>query len=132
MFRLELDENRVPAGGTLRGAATFRPAKDVTPNRIRLEVKWTTQGRGDADGGCVLRGDLDVGPVAAGETLRVPFAAPIPADAVRSFAGKLIALRWEVQGRADLPWAFDETAEAPFAVTHPDVRGSSGDEPADV
>ncbi|MFH5803581.1 hypothetical protein [Alienimonas sp. DA493] len=116
MFHIELDSQEVAAGGTVRGTAVFTAEKEVTPKRIRLEALWSTRGRGDVSSGVVAAADRETAPVRAGETVRVPFEAPLPADAPRSFAGELIELYYCVRGRVDLPWAFDEKAEAEFAV----------------
>ena len=116
MFRIELAADATPAGGAVCGTALFKAEKDVKPKHIRLELLWATRGRGDADEGVIARADRETGPVAAGETVRVPFEAIVPRDAPRSFAGELIELYWCVRGRVDLPWAFDEKAETEFAV----------------
>ena len=56
-------------------------------------------------------GELAVGPVAAGETVRVPFRLDGPPTLVRPFRGELVGLEYTPSARVDLPWAFDETAE---------------------
>ena len=98
-------------GGEPTGAVVFTAAKDVTPRRVTVELAWTTRGRGDRAGGVLASGEVDVGPVAAGETVRVPLSFAPPADLVRPFAGELIELAYVLRARVDLPWAFDETAE---------------------
>ncbi|NNJ25486.1 hypothetical protein [Alienimonas chondri] len=117
MFAIDIETAEVNPGGAVRGTATFTAEKEVTPKHVRLELAWGTRGRGDAESGVIATADRATGPVAAGETVRVPFAVAVPEDAVRSFAGELVQLYWCIRGRVDLPWAFDEKAEAEFEVT---------------
>ncbi|QDT15908.1 vacuolar protein sorting-associated family 26 protein [Alienimonas californiensis] len=133
MFSIELDAPEAAPGGVVRGAAIFTTEKEVTPKHVRLELLWSTRGRGDVSSGVVAQADGQTGPVAAGQTVRVPFAATLPKDAPRSFAGELIELYWCVRGRVDLPWAFDEKAQAEFVVVgpgadSPGVGGAGADE----
>lgn len=81
---------------------------------------------GNADGGVIARGDADIGPVASGEMVRIPFRFAPPRDIVRPFAGELIELFYIIRGRVDLPWAFDETAEAEVDLA---ASGLTGDIP---
>ena len=118
-FQIELAASAVAPGGAVSGTAVFTAEKDVTPKHVRLELAWGTRGRGDRDGGVVAAADRETGPVAAGETVRVPFEATLPDDAVRSFAGELIELYWCVRARVDLPWAPDVKRETEFAVLAP-------------
>ena len=119
MLTLELDAPAVPAGGEMTGTLTFTADKAVTPEHVRLELSWETRGRGDRAEGTVAAAEREVGPVAAGETVTVPFAARLPGDAPRSFAGELIELRWRVRGRVDVAWATNEMAEAVVRVVAP-------------
>ncbi len=113
---IHLETTEAAPGETVRGTAVFTADKEVTPKHIRLEMLWATRGRGDGESGVVCTADRPTGPIAAGETVSTPFEAMVPEDAPRSFAGELVELYWCVRGRVDLPWAFDEKAEAEFTV----------------
>ena len=118
MFQIALNAAEFAPGSIVTGTATFVAEKAVTPKRISLDLLWSTRGRGDVSYAYLAEGNYEPGPVAAGETVRVPFEAALPEHAPRSFAGELIELYYCVRGRVDLPWAIDEKAEAEFAVVN--------------
>ena len=107
---LTIDLDDAPPG-TVAGTVFYTAEKNVTPNAVTVELAWGTRGRGTDASGPLATGSHDPGPLAAGETVRVPFRCELPAGCVRPFAGELIQLFYAVKARADLPWAFDETAE---------------------
>ncbi|MEM9701897.1 MAG: hypothetical protein AAF907_05585 [Planctomycetota bacterium] len=125
MFQIELESREASPGGKIRGEAIYSPEKETNPKSIQIEVGWETRGRGNKDSQAILRADREIGPVAAGERVVIPFEATLPEGVVRSFAGELLELVWAVRGRVDVPWAIDEKAETVFQVVADDVRTGS-------
>ncbi|MEN9359436.1 MAG: hypothetical protein RL095_971 [Verrucomicrobiota bacterium] len=98
---LVLESSSCLPGGNLRGRISWDCAK--TPRRLILALKWRTEGRGNAESGCV--GELHLPCRAAkGEA---EFELEIPPRIPPSYRGRLVSILWQIEARADLAFAFD-------------------------
>ena len=75
---------------------------DAVPKSIEARLFWYTRGKGTTDT-MTVAAESYVGPVAAGRW-RVVLA--IPADAVCSYSGRLISVRWAVEVVAEKKLGF--------------------------
>ncbi len=108
----------VPAfrpGDTVAGTVIVSAMEDVECNGLQIEVGWRTEGRGTRDSVVVDQRTAFRGKLEAGRTLEFPFDAKLP-DGPWSYEGKLLRIVWQVEVKASIPWARDESFSASFVV----------------
>ena len=89
-LKVELDENALKPGETVRGRASWELQFD--PNNIELHLLWYTEGKGSRDAEIVKSEPIPhVGPRG---THSVAFGLP---DSPYGFSGKLISLIWSIE-----------------------------------
>ena len=123
--RIEIDTATVAPGDTLRGAVVVVVGdKPIDGKGLTLTLGWKTDGKGTDHKETVASRTLGTGSLAEGQTARLPFAVPIPADAPLSYKGTIVEVNWQAVVAIDLPWARDVKTEIPVVV---DLKGPGRD-----
>lgn len=102
----EICEWRV--GEVVEGEMIWTPEKEVKSARIKVELDWTTEGRGNRDSGTVAAVERECRAPIQGAGIRLPFSLRIPEAGPVSYDGKLIRIIWMVRAQADISWTIDE------------------------
>ncbi len=117
---MTLTNNIAPVGTSFQGQLTRNPQLDdgqeAGKHRIqgvRLELGFTTEGRGDTDSAMVHHQEF---PVDGWGRLAVHFQVPVPSGGPISYDGRLIRLRWELTATVMIKRAIDRRLEVPVLV----------------
>lgn len=124
---LTMDVDVAPVGGRFEGRLDRMPHLDDSQEAgkhriqgVRLELGYTTEGRGDTDGKIVDRQQFRVDDWGR---LSAPFRVDVPGDAPISYDGRLIRLRWSITATVMIKMGLDRPLEIPVVVVP--VNGES-------
>lgn len=113
MIRIELKQTELRAGETLTGRVVWNADGGKQPRKIDVAVRWIMSGKGERREIAVHQ--ASEADVASKAQIVMPLSVEIPFGPL-TYEGKLFKIAWEVQARADLPFAIDQTESAPFTV----------------
>ncbi len=113
MIRIELGQAELRVGETLTGQVVWNADGGKQPRKIDVAVRWIMSGKGERRE--IVVDQKSEADVASKAQIVVPISVEIPFGPL-TYAGKLFKIAWEVSARADLPFAIDQTASAPFIV----------------
>lgn len=95
-----------PPGGTVSGRVEIMPETDFTCERLLIQLKWETDGKGDKDQQVVDQRDIYQGVITAGVLISEEFSLSLPQQPW-SYAGHYINIIWTVHVKIDVPKARD-------------------------
>ena len=127
---LEQPRSTLAVGDTLTGFVGVEVNQAATCRDLTLTLRWRTHGRGNRTSGDVKVLHLFEGEWSEGETHLHPFELRLPEDGPMSYSGHLVNIVWELEARADIPWALDPKATQELVLVqasppHPLTRGSA-------
>lgn len=114
---IELDQSQPFhwSGEPVRGTVCLRATGPLNSRAVTLKSAWRTRGKGNVDAGESPLQTLHSGPIAAGQTLRLPFEINTPAWPP-TYHGYLFSIEHSLVASVDIPWAFDPTTSVPLHV----------------
>lgn len=106
-------DQRVEPGQPIRGCVHVRADAEITCKSLDVQTVWRTHGKGNAQSEKGPKRSLFQGQWQAGQTYQYDFEiAPIAGPS--TYHGHNLNVDHYVTARADIPWALDAKAEAPF------------------
>lgn len=123
---IELEEpTRVYRGGdVVRGHVNVRVDRDVKCKALTIKSIWATHGQGNVDTGTHREVVVFQGNWRAGHKERFPFALEC-GHWPPTYHGKLLNVDHYIHAQADIPWALDPKAKAPFQLAPTPGHGDS-------
>ncbi len=110
----DAERTRVP-GEAVPGRVEVEADEAATCDGLHARVAWKTAGDANEATGGGPPALLGTGEWKAGDRLSFPFSLTVPSGPP-TYEGRHFSVIWAVRADADLSWAFDGKAEAPFPV----------------
>ena len=104
---------RQTPGTDLFGTLTVTPGGEIECSHLYLRLGWRTGGRSMEESGVAAEADLFQGTLAAGQPAQFAFRLPAP-DRPWSFAGRVVAILWELTAEIDRPLAVNPRSRFPI------------------
>lgn len=114
-FTFSKSPETLKAGDELQGQVIVKVDATCKCDGLTLAAEWRTSGKGNATTGQAEKVTLFTGTWEPGE-YRYPFTYKAPVGPL-TYAGQFLQIRWALMARADVPWAIDPKAEAPFVLS---------------
>ncbi len=116
---LERPDRRYAPGEVVRGRVDVEATSAFTFDRLVVELRWATRGKGSVDSGATSEIVHGEGSCAPGRW-SLPFQIALDPAAMRTCHGVLVSLDWAVAARLEVPRAVDpETAQGIVVVAPP-------------
>ena len=123
--RLDRADRRYRIGEVVAGRVEVRVDADCTCNGLEVTRLWATHGKGNRAQGAEESQTLFTGTWRAGETHDYEFRFTIPPGPL-TYHGEYLNVDHYIQATADIPWAFDPSAEE--ELLEPEVIGRGREE----
>lgn len=121
-FSFSNKPSTVVPGDVMQGEVVVKVDAVCKCATLTLAPEWDTSGKGTADSGQSEVVTLFTGEWQPGE-YRYRFSCKAPVGPL-TYAGELLQIGWALRARADIPWATDPKAEAPFVLAPSPCEGA--------
>jgi hypothetical protein len=109
---IECEQECYAPGDTIQGTVSWSCSK--VPASIKVELKWSTSGRGTTDSGIGTSIEIMTSKSSGSSS----FSLDIPKNCPPSYRGSLISILWNVCALADISWAKDPKAQKSLIISN--------------
>lgn len=111
------------AGEKVSGQLLIDVSEPCQVDDLNIQLYWQTHGRGNKNKGAIDTLSLHKGTLGPGKH-SYPFSFELKDEPI-SYSGKHVNIDWQLEARADVPWALDPKAEAAITVkANPSLKSS--------
>jgi len=116
-YEFDKGDSAFEVGDTVSGTAVVTANQETVCNKILVQMRWQTHGRGNRDSGKWIKESVQVphNKLSANETHRIPFSFHLPAGPL-TYRGSYLNIDWYLKTIVDARGPFDPSHEEEIIV----------------